>query len=876
MKKSIALLYLCLSSIIALYASSIVLPFSSFDYVSEENRSADYKDTGLDWVFYGDIIKSTFYAKEGDYNIAIDYTPGKGMYDDIELYIFIDKENIQPSYFSINRVYEYGPIREDEDGNQKRALTKITGEKQRETLRRKDNSGSSYFIVRLNEGMHEISIIGRRTNFTLHSISFIPSYTIPEYKRPDSGRNAELIHIEAENIYSSSSTTLTSQMDRRDSSPSPSDPYHMVLNIAGGSNWNSDGDVISWKFNVAEAGSYRVNIKYRQNFKKGFSVYRRVLIDSLCPFYDFDEISFSYTDKWLINNLDSCLVYLEKGEHTISIEVVSGPYSAVLSDLKRVIADLNAIYRRIIMVTGTTPDVNREYDLDREIPDLMDSFEVALDNLIDIEKELNVISEENISAYVPLSVLITQVKSFISEPETIPSRIGVYRGNISALSSWLYQMQEQPLDIDWIEILGENAVGGKAESSFFRNLSFSFLSLLNSFKKDSKKDSDITIWVFAGRDQMRIISELIEEQFTPMSGIKVNVNLVQTGIEQAILAGSGPDVVLFIGNNVPVTLAMRDALYPLSSFDDFNSFVDEYVNENSLIPYIYEGSVYGLPLTESFPMMFYRTDVFEELGIAVPSTWDEFLSLIPIIQRNNMDVGVPSSFTTFLTLLYQKGGKLYSDDFTSTELYSEESYSAFDLYTRLFCDYSLPLSYDFYNRFRSGEMPIAISDYTEYGCLAFAAPELQGLWKMTKVPGGDECVVASSGQGAIILKDTDNAEESWTFLKWFSSPLIQIEYGNRIESLLGPAGRYPSANDEVIKELPWLPDESESIINARRKLINIPQIPGSYYTQRNINSAFRNVVNNGRNAREMLELYASIIDREILRKRNEIGLGGAK
>ena len=351
------------------------------------------------------------------------------------------------------------------------------------------------------------------------------------------------------------------------------------------------------------------------------------------------------------------------------------------------------------------------------------------------------------------------------------------------------------------------------------------------------------------------------------------MNLVQAGIEQAILAGSGPDVVLFIANTVPVTLAMRDALYPLSSFPDFAETVGSYVSSASLVPYTYQGEVYALPLTEVFPMMFYRSDILSELGIDVPRTWDELLSVIPVIQRSNMDVGIPSQYTTFLTLLFQDGGALYTPDYASTELMSPESYEAFVLYTRLFSDYGLSLTYDFFNRFRSGEMPLAIADYTEYGRLTFAAPELQGLWSMTRIPVSDEGddVAVSSGMGTVILKDTEALEESWKFLKWFVSVDIQAEYGRRLESLLGAAGRYPSASDEVITLLPWLPEESAEIVAARQTLRQIDQIPGSYYTQRNIVSAFRRVVLEGENPREMLEHYASVIDREIERKRLETG-----
>ena len=39
--------------------------------------------------------------------------------------------------------------------------------------------------------------------------------------------------------------------------------------------------------------------------------------------------------------------------------------------------------------------------------------------------------------------------------------------------------------------------------------------------------------------------------------------------------------------------------------------------------------------------MFYRTDIFEELGIEPPETWEDLYRIIPVLQRNNMEIGLP-------------------------------------------------------------------------------------------------------------------------------------------------------------------------------------------------------------------------------------------
>lgn len=50
------------------------------------------------------------------------------------------------------------------------------------------------------------------------------------------------------------------------------------------------------------------------------------------------------------------------------------------------------------------------------------------------------------------------------------------------------------------------------------------------------------------------------------------------------------------------------------------------------------------------------------------------------------------------------------------------------MWTRFYTDYSFPLTYDFYNRFRTGEMPLGLAPYSMYNTLSALAPELDGLW----------------------------------------------------------------------------------------------------------------------------------------------------
>lgn len=859
MRRKISLLILIFITSL-LGAGNVEINYSSFGY---DTSFAEIKEEGLVWSGYSGEIYSAFVVEEsGEYNIEIEYTAQKGKGDDIVLSLTVDDVDYA---VTLSRSYIYGAIRYDENGDALRSLTEISSSRQREKLRVKDNMTPGYITVYLEKGEHSLFIKGKRTAFTIHKVSFVKETEKVDHPVVESDNR---IHIEAEDIYQTSSTVLTGQYDRTGASVSPSDPTSNLINIAGGSSWYKDGSWMEWKVNVSSAATYRLAVKYRQNFKEGMVVTRRLYIDGV----EVEDLSMGWSSDWKI--CESSDFFLESGEHTIRLEVVPGKYSEVFRKISDSVTSLNTIYRRIIMVTGTSPDSNREYNLDVQIEHLSEDLSSLVLSLTEARDELRALISSDEMSYSSIDVLISQLNSFINEPETIPLRISTFRSNISSLSSWLYSNLEQPLDVDWLELLGTGSGAKSIKASFMENLTYSVRNFLNSFKKETDEEADVTVWISLGRDQLQIVNDLIREYFTPETGISVDIKLVQTGIEQAILASSGPDVVLFMGNSTPVTLAMRDALYPLDTFSDFDEKTDLY-DEDSFVPYRYKDHIYALPLTETFPVMFYREDILEELGLSVPTTWDEFKSAIPVIERKNMYVGLPSSFSMFASILYQYGGELYTENGSATLLRSEEAVKAFTLYTSFFSDYGLTLSYDFFNRFRSGELPLGIADYTEYGKLSYAAPELDGLWKMAVIPSldGDGSVALSSGTSAVMLKDARSPEKAWTFMSWFCSYDIQVKYGQQLEALLGPSGRYASASSDVIEELGWLDDEYEIIESSRENLVRTPEFPGSYYMQRNVISAFRNVVNNGENPREMLERYSRTIDRELERKQKEVDGG---
>ena len=561
------------------------------------------------------------------------------------------------------------------------------------------------------------------------------------------------------------------------------------------------------------------------------------------------------------------------------MEVSLGDIAEISRELEKLVYNVGGLYRQIIMITGTTPDVNRDYRLYEQIPDLNDKLIEYEKNIESLVKKFNAITGAHGGSNAVTLEKLARVLERMSESKfEAHEYVGELFNNYSSVSAWVYEMRKMPLDIEKIIFSGENFNADNYKSSFSERFIFGVKKLLASFAVDyttlstSADNKTIDLWVNLGRDQANVLSNMIKDDFTPVTNISVNVKIATANMIQAKLSGNAPDCTVFRPRTQPVNLAMRGALYDLSSFNDLEEVVMERYGRMSIIdPYRYKGGVYGLPDTETYPLMYVRNDIFEQLDLKVPKTWDEFLRCSSVIMRNNLSVGLPQMYTTFL---YQFGGRLYNDDLTATALQTPEAISSFEYYCDLYCEYKLPVEFSFYNRFRTGEMPLGISPHTDYATLMAAAPEITGKWSVYQVPGvvnGDKVnnTVVGSGTACVMLDDTDEPEATWEFLKWWTDADTQYRYSSDIESIVGVAGRHPTANISALSKLSWGGNDLSTIIGQFKVVTDLPQVPGGYYLERAINNAFYSVYSDKEQPKKMLVKWSTMVDEEMTRKIKE-------
>ena len=857
----------------------------------------------------GSVIYNFSSTADANYYLRLFYGTIKGSGSDIRLGVKIDGEYpfSESEEFSFKRCYENaGGVRADKWGNQ---FAPEQGEKfglfdsyAMDSLGRE----SSPFEFAISAGEHTLELVAIDEPFAIEKIvleapelpvSYSDYINAFQDKRAFDGKE---IIIQGENADYKSAPYLVPLSDMSEKSlisfeGKENNGVTETINYIGSTNWQSQGDTLTWKINVKEEGLYKLSLKYRQKYVTNGVSYRKLAVDGQVPFREAMSLAFPYDSGWKYmdfsdENAKPYLLYLSAGEHTLSLAVTLGEFAEVYRDLAKVVDKMGSLYRKIVMITGETIDANRSYELFKQIPGFNDSLSEMIKELERIGGRIEEIQgKRGGSGVSTINSAVLIMRQMLENYYTAHKYKGQFYTQYCALSSYITELCELPLDIDYFALSSADYDIYTLKSGFFDNLFYGVKRFLYSFSDGystgSVSGDSITIWVNWGRDQTKILNNLINSSFTPDTGVSVNLKVTNATMIQGILSGNGPDLCLHMQRTAPVNYAMRGALYDLSQFDDYGEVIKRF-NRTATVPYQYKNGVYALPDTQAFYLMFARDDVLSEIGVDVPKTWDEYMTAMAIIQQNNMQVGLPvmqltnitqvnmglGSLSLFPTVLLQKGGKVYNEQRTATELDSVVALQAFEFWTDLFTKYKAPVSFDFYSRFRTGTMPLAIQSYAQYITLNVAAPEISGKWSVHEIPGFvDENgkinnVQVGGGTGAAILNKTKNPKGAWEFLKWWTSADTQATYSQNVENVLGVAGRVTSANIEAVTRLSWQNDVLDVLLSSWDKVEEIPELPGGYYVPRSIDMAFWNTYNKSENPKDLLLQWNEIANKEIARK----------
>ncbi len=755
------------------------------------------------------------------------------------------------------------------------------------------------------------------------------------------------VKVQAEYAAATSENTLAPYSDRTSYINEPQDASALLLNSVGGEGgekWQNVGQWTRYTVTVPKSGFYQVSLRFRQGVLEGTFSSRTLRVATASeiaagqpakvPFREAQYLQFNYGDNWQVKALNSgsketYTLYLEEGVNYLEFEASLGNMADILRRVESAMDTINSIYIKIRMITGTDPDSNVDYGFYRIMPDDIDELQRQREILLQVAKDFQKQTGTTGSHAKTLETVATLL-SRMKKENKIASNLDNLKENLGTLGTWLQNSKNQPLEVDYILVNAVDAELPEATDSFWQTIKFEVSQFIRSFTADYNslgstevvdEDNVIQVWTTLARDQAQIIRNLINSDFNKNNpGISVELKLVAGGsLLPSILAGVGPDVSMGHGTGDVINWAIRSAIQELNdmpnieeivgTYDAYKGFSGGHMNEETgewegawftyaaLQPLTLfaeyddpskeaEALLYGLPETQSFSMMFYRADVFKELGIEAPKTWEDLVAILPVLQNNNMQVALPSQLGGLNTFLYQMGGDLYADNGQKVSFEDNTTLSAFEYMCEFFSQYRCPYTYDFANRFRTGEIPMGIMDYTAYTQLSIYATEIKGLWEFVPMPGwmsvNEEGVAtvnntSMSGVSAMIMiKDETRTKEqeknAWTFMTWFVSENNQSAYANELTTLLGTMSKHSTANVRALESLSWTTNEYKNLMSQFNNLSAVREYPGGYIISRYVSFAFLAVYNENADPVDSLQSYTVEINKELTRKRREFNM----
>ena len=397
----------------------------------------------------------------------------------------------------------------------------------------------------------------------------------------------------------------------------------------------------------------------------------------------------------------------------------------------------------------------------------------------------------------------------------------------------------------------------------------------------------ITVWVNRPIAYVETLQLMADTQFTPKTGIKVYFSIMpaESKLLLANASNTCPDVALGVDGDRPYQLGARGAAYDLTQFDDFAAFVDETYYAYDLEPFVYDGSIYGIPETKNFYVLMYRTDIMEKLELEVPQTWEDVESIMPVLRRNGMTFFMPLSGATGTKPLgstapffLQYGAELYSEDGLTTELNSEAGIEAFTMLTELYTLYGVQNNApSFYNNFRYGVMPVGVADFSSYIQMLYAAPEIADKWEITLTPGvmqtdgsiNRQQVSVSSSD--LIMNSTKKADKAWAFLKWWMSEETQVEFAYTLQTKYGSEYVWNTANKLAFSQMSFPKAHAMVIQEQWANSENYRIMPATYMLERELSNAWYQVVNENESPRAALNEAVFTINQEMAIRMQQFG-----
>jgi len=211
--------------------------------------------------------------------------------------------------------------------------------------------------------------------------------------------------------------------------------------------------------------------------------------------------------------------------------------------------------------------------------------------------------------------------------------------------------------------------------------------------------------------------------------------------------------------------------------------------------------IYGLPMDSGPMALFYNKDVFDQYGVQVPTTWDEYVAAAKALHAANPDVYIANDtgdagFTT--SMIWQAGGEPYTVDGTDVTIdFSDAGSQKFaDLWQQLIDDDLLaPISSwsdEWYTGLGNGTIATLTIGAWMPANLESGVPDGSGQWRVAPMPQwqpGDSATSENGGSALSVPDASKNKELAYAFIEY-------ADAGDGVQTRID-GGAFPATTAEL-------------------------------------------------------------------------------
>lgn len=266
-------------------------------------------------------------------------------------------------------------------------------------------------------------------------------------------------------------------------------------------------------------------------------------------------------------------------------------------------------------------------------------------------------------------------------------------------------------------------------------------------------------------------------------------------IPPAIDAGTAPDAVQMSVHSLPSHI-INNRLVDIS---EYTGDLEEKFTPSSWAGVEFGDGVYAVPQDSGPTGLMYRSDIFTEYGLTVPTTWDEYIETARALKAANPDLFIgqfsPNETGFWLEQVWQNEGTFNTidGDAWTVEVNNEQSQEVAAIWQTLL-DEQLVKVVDMWTPEYWAEVnagTIATINYAAWfpGLLAENAASTSGNWAIAASPTfpGSDAAGETGGSVDVVPAGTENVEQAVEFLTWLNSS------DESLSILIEEGGLFPTA-----------------------------------------------------------------------------------